>query len=118
MKKLKPYILLHGILLMNSLGGVCSKTAASKPFLSFDFCLLYGLMILILGVYAVLWQQVLKMLPLNVAYANKAVAIIWSMVWGVMFFNEAITLTNIIGTVIVLAGVMLMVTGGGEEKNE
>lgn len=117
MKKIKPYIILHLILLINSLGGICSKTAAGKPFLSFEFCLFYGLMILILGVYAVAWQQVLKMLPLNVAYANKAVVIIWSALWGVLFFNETITIGNIIGTVIVLAGVMLMVWDG-EKKNE
>jgi len=38
------------------------------------------------------------------------------MLWGVVLFNEAITLNNIIGAVIVIAGVILMVTGG--EKNE
>ena len=117
MKKLKPFIILHLILLINSLGGICSKTAAGKPFLSFEFCLYYGLMILILGVYAIAWQQVLKMLPLNIPYANKADAIIWSALWGELFFNETITLSNIIGTVIVLAGVMLMVWDG-EKKNE
>ncbi len=117
MKKIKPFIILHLILLMNSLGGICSKTAAGKPFLSFEFCLFYGIMLLILAVYALLWQQVLKMLPLNVAYANKSVAMIWGALWGVLFFNETITLSNIIGGVIVLAGVTLMVWDG-EKKNE
>lgn len=117
MKKIKPYIILHLILFLSSLGGICSKTAAGKPFLSFEFCLFYGLMILILGVYAILWQQVLKSLPLNVAYANKSVVMIWSALWGVLFFNETITLSNIIGTIIVLAGVMLMVWEE-DKKNE
>lgn len=116
MKKVKPYIILHILLLVNSLGGICSKTAAAKPFLSFEFCLFYGLLILTLGVYALGWQQVLKMLPLNVAYANKAVVIMWSALWGVLFFSETITISNIIGTVIVLIGVMFMVWDG--EKNE
>lgn len=117
MKKIKPYIILHLIILFNSLGGICSKTAAGKEFLSFEFCLFYGVVLLILAVYAALWQQVLKSVPLNIAYANKAIALVWGMLWGVIFFNETISISNIVGAVIVLSGVLLMVTGG-EKKNE
>ncbi len=117
MKKIKPYIILHLILLLNSVGGFFSKTAAKQPFMSFEFCLYYGALIVILGVYAILWQQVLKLLPLNVAYANKAVTIVWGLLWGALFFSESISLNNIIGAVIVLFGVILMV-GDGEKKRE
>ncbi len=72
---------------------------------------------LILGVYAILWQQLIKKIPLNVAYANKAVTLVWGMVWGAVIFKEHISLANIIGAVVVLFGVILMVTGG-EKKNE
>lgn len=85
-----------------------SKSAAQQPFLSPKFILLYGGMILVLGVYAVLWQQVLKKMQLNVAYANKAVAIIWGMLWGVLFFNETLSAQNVIGAALVLFGVVLM----------
>lgn len=117
MKKLKPYLLLHLILFIYSFNGIFSKTASKEKFLSFRFCLFYGLVILGLGIYALLWQQVLKSIPLNVAYANKAVTLIWGMVWGATIFNEKNTVTNIIGAVIVLIGVILMVTGG-EKQNE
>ena len=117
MKKLKPFILLHFILFIYSFNGIFSKTAAGKPFLSFEFCLFYGLVIIGLGVYAILWQQVLKVIPLNIAYANKAVTLIWGMVWGALVFGESISVNNIIGAAIVLAGVLLMVTGG-EKKDE
>ena len=70
-----------------------------------------------MAVYALLWQQVLKSIPLNIAYANKAVTLVWGMIWGAVVFKEQITITNIIGAVVVLAGVLLMVTGG-EKKNE
>lgn len=116
MEKIKPYLVLNLILIFYSFGGVCSKTAAGKGFLSFEFCLFYGLLIVILGVYAVLWQQVIKKIPLNIAYANKAITLIWGMVWGAVIFKEHISLSNIIGAVVVLAGVMLMVTG--DKKNE
>lgn len=117
MKKLKPYLILHLILLFYSLSGICSKIASSKHFLSLEFILFYGLVLFIMAVYALLWQQVLKSIPLNIAYANKAITLIWGMVWGVIVFKEQITISNIIGAVIVLAGVLLMVTGG-EKKNE
>lgn len=115
MKKLKPYIILHIILLIYSMGGIFSKTAASKEFLSLGFCFNYGMVILILGIYALLWQQVIKMLPLNVAYSNKAVTIVWGMLWGTVFFNEQITLCNIIGSLLVIAGVVIMVWDDGKK---
>lgn len=64
-----------------------------------------------------MWQQVLKRVNLNVAYASKAVTLIWNTIWGVVIFHETILWNNILGGVIVLAGVILMVTGG-EKKHE
>lgn len=118
MKNIKTYFFLHLIVFMYSLSSICSKTAASKPFLSLEFIFFYGLVIAILGVYALLWQQILKKLPLNVAFANKSVTIIWGMIWGTILFKEKITLNMIIGAVVVLTGVIIVVTGGGESKNE
>ena len=116
MKQFKPYLILHLILLFYSLGSICSKTASGKDFLSLEFCLFYGFSLLILGAYAILWQQIIKRIPLNIAYANKAVTLVWSMVWGAIIFKEHISIANLIGAAVVLAGVLLMVTGG--EKNE
>lgn len=116
MSRIKSYLVLHLILMIYSLSEICSKTASGSPFLSFEFCMFYGLSLIISGVYAILWQQIIKKIPLNIAYANKAVTLMWGMVWGTVFFNEHISIANIIGTAIVMAGVLLMVTGG--EKNE
>lgn len=116
MKKAIPYIVLQLIVLIYSLGGICSKIASSKDFLSFEWILFYGLVILSLGIYAVLWQQILKKVNLNVAYASKAVTLIWSTIWGIVIFHEQVSWNNILGGVIVLAGVILMVTGGEKKK--
>lgn len=117
MNKIKLYLILHFVLLFYSLGSICSKLASGKQFLSFEFILFYGLAIFILGVYAISWQQIIKKIPLNVAYANKAVTLVWGMIWGMIIFKESISLANIIGSVVVLMGVLLMVTGG-EKKDE
>lgn len=61
----------------------------------------------VLGVYAVLWQQIIKKFELSVAYANRAMAIIWYAVWALILFHEKLTVNNIIGIVLVLIGTIL-----------
>jgi drug/metabolite transporter (DMT)-like permease len=107
--KIKYFIALHIELLLFSLGGICTKMAGKYDFLSFGFIFFYGLVILNLGVYAIVWQQIIKHLPLNTAYSNKAITIVWGILWGVIFFQEKITWNMILGAVIVIIGVILVV---------
>lgn len=107
--KIKYFIALHIELLLFSLGGVCTKMASQYEFLSFWFIFFYGLVILNLGVYAIVWQQIIKKLPLNTAYSNKAITIVWGILWGFLFFKEQITWNMIIGALIVIVGVVLVV---------
>lgn len=51
--------------------------SAQNDFLSFGIVFRYGLVILTPGVYAIVWQQIIKRLPLTAAHANKAVTIVW-----------------------------------------
>ena len=95
-----------------TLSSVAAKGAAGYEVLSWPFIFFYGLQIAILGIYAILWQQMIKRFDLSVAYANRAMAILWSLVWAVVFFHEKITLNNVIGIVIVLAGTMLVNADG------
>lgn len=103
------FVVLHILLAVYSLGGICSKLASQQNFLSFWFIFFYGLVILNLGVYALVWQQIIKYLPLNTAYANKAVTIVWGILWGFVFFHENITWNMILGAAIVIVGVILVV---------
>ena len=107
--KIKNYILLHILLFVFSFSGIFSKLAANNEFLSFKFCLFYGISIIILGIYAILWQQMLKRFTLTTAFLNKAITILWGILWGALFFGETIKITMIIGAVIVFIGVSLVV---------
>ena len=107
--KLKTYTLLHALLLFYSAGGICSKYAANQELFSFKFFLFYGLLLFTLFIYAIFWQQVLKDLPVSVAYSNKAITVIWGMMWGALVFGEHITLFNIIGALIIIAGILIVV---------
>lgn len=118
MKKVLPYIALHVVILIYSFSGICSKTAASKDFLSFEWLLFYGLVLLILAFYAIVWQQILKKLPLNVAYANKAITVIWGMLLGCIVFGETVNVPRIIGGVMILAGIILMSPAGKSKDRE
>ena len=88
-----------------------SKFASGQVPFSFRFFLFYGLEILILGIYALIWQQVLKKFKLTTAYANKAATIIWGIIFGVIFFKEVITIKKIIGALIVIVGIVIIATG-------
>ena len=118
MSKIKNVLFLHAIIFLYSLSSLCSKFASELEFFSFKWILLYALLIFILGIYAILWQQLLKKLPLNFAYANKSLTLIWGMLFGIIIFKEKVTVMNIIGALVVLAGVILMVTDGRQEKIE
>lgn len=107
--KSKYFVFLHIELLILSLSGVCAKLAAQNEFLSFKFIFWYALVLANLGVYAIVWQQIIKHLPLTTAYANKAVGIAWGILWGVIFFHEQISWNMIVGAIIVIAGVVMVV---------
>lgn len=102
--------ILHMLLIFYSFSGVLSKLASKEAFLSPMFILIYAGEIFVLFVYAIVWQQILKHIPLTVAFCNKSVSMIWSMLWGVILFQETITVTMLIGAAIVLVGVFLVVT--------
>lgn len=104
------FVLLHIGLLVSSLSGVCSKKAALCEMFSFEFFLWYGLVLICMFGYAVLWQQILKRMPLTTAYANKPVGLVWGMIWGVFLFGEVITPRMIIGAAVIFVGIFLVAT--------
>ncbi len=106
---------LHLLLVVYSLCDVCSKMAAGYPFLSLGFCLYYGGMIALLGIYSIAWQQVIKHLPLTTAYANRAATVVWGIVWGALIFHERITPGKLVGAALIIAGVWLFARAEEEE---
>lgn len=111
--KILIFVLLQISVIIYTMAGVCSKLAASVSLFSVKFILLYGVEILILGIYAVLWQQIIKKTDIFVAYANKGTSLLWSLLWAIILFSEKITLFNVIGIIIVMTGVILISTDSG-----
>ena len=113
----RVFLALHLLLLLFAGTTVLSKLAAGEAFLSLRFCLFFGGEFVLLGIYALGWQQILKRLPLTVAYTNKAVTLVWSMVFGVLLFHEQIQIKQIFGCALAVAGVLLFVKADTEERS-
>lgn len=90
--------------LVLSFSNVFSKLAALEGSLTVRFFLFYALSLFIMMIYALLWQQILKRVSMTAAYSNRLVTIVWGVIWGCIFFHEKITVCNVIGTVIIFAG--------------
>lgn len=105
---LKNLLFLQGIIVIYTLSGVAGKFASAHDFMSAGFIMFYGFEILILGIYAILWQQIIKKFDLSIAYANRSIALLWSMIWAVIFFSEQVTVKNIFGVVIVIIGTVIV----------
>ncbi len=103
----KNYLGIHLFLMLYSTGAIFSKLAGRNELFSLPFLLLYGVQILILFLYAVGWQQFIKRMPLSAAYANKAVTVVWGCIWGIIIFQEQISVGKVIGGILVLVGVAL-----------
>ncbi len=108
---LKWFIILHLSLIVNSMAGAASKMAGRQKFLSVKFFFYYGLVLFITFAFALVWQQVLKHMSLTFAFTNKPITMIWGILWGVMIFQEVFTWKKMLGTLIVLIGIIIGVSG-------
>ena len=61
----------------------------------------------VMGVYALLWQQVITRMPLSTAYMFKGTSLIFVLLISALLFGEAISLNNVIGAVIIIVGIVL-----------
>ena len=111
------FFLLHLSLLFSSLSGVCSKMASryTENIFSVPFVFWFGLVFVIMFGYALIWQQILKRMPVTVACANRPVTLIGGMIWGGLILGEKISWNVSAGAVVIVAGIWL-VTGENETK--
>lgn len=116
-KNMTTLLLLHILLMLYSVSGIFSKLAAEETGITLRFCLYYGGIIGLLGIYAIGWQQIIKRIPLTTAFANKAITVVWGIIWGLLFFHETITWGKLLGAALVIAGVALYGFADGEDEN-
>jgi drug/metabolite transporter (DMT)-like permease len=112
---LPSFLLMHLAFLVYCIYPLLGKFATRYELLSVRFVALYCVVFAVLFIYAILWQQVLKRIPLTTAIANKSVTIIWGMVFGLLFFGEGISPKMLAGSALILSGIFLLGTEMAEE---
>ena len=86
---------------------IFTKYASQQEFMSWNY--MVGLIgaIGVMGLYAVLWQQVLKRIELSMAYMFKGMSLVFVMLLAYVFFGEQITWNNVVGAIIIISGIVL-----------
>ena len=106
-KSFKTYLALIGVNLIYACTSICTKMASQQKMLSWPYLLWIASAIGVMGVYALLWQQVIARMPLSTAYMFKGTSLIFVLLFSVLLFGEAITLNNVIGAVVIVIGIIL-----------
>ncbi|WP_051226345.1 hypothetical protein [Butyrivibrio sp. MC2013] len=119
MKKLVNISLLQLVIAIYSINTVIGKyvgiSLSSHGLFSIRTIGLLALEVLALGAYAIFWQQLLPRFQLSVAYANKAVMLLWSLLWSYLLFGESVTRGKAVGVLLVIAGTVIL--NGDLEEN-
>ena len=87
-----------------SISGFFSKLASNYSFFSTPYLAYLGGVVIVLGLYAVIWQMALKRVPLNKAYLFKSLSLVFGLCIAHYAFFEEITIQNLSGGFIVLIG--------------
>ena len=104
------FLFMHTAFLVYCIYPLLGKFATRYELLSLPFIALYCVVFGVLFVYAILWQQVLKKIPLTTAIANKSITIVWGMIFGLLIFREQVSLKMIIGASLILSGILILST--------
>ena len=107
MTKFSTYSSLIGINLLYACVTLFTKYASQHEFLSVAYCLGLAGAIGVMGAYAIGWQQILKHIEISTAYMFKGTSLIFVMLLASAFFGEQITINNIIGACVIIAGIAL-----------
>lgn len=103
----KEIAILIGVNLIYASTSVFTKMASRQEMLSWPYFLWMVGAIVVMGVYALLWQQIITRLPVSVAYMFKGTSLVFVLLFSAFLFGESITLSNVIGSVIIVFGIIL-----------
>lgn len=86
------------------------------PFLSWQYILYVIGAVGVMGVYAIMWQQIIQRMDISLAYMFKGLGVVFALIICHYVFGEVITMKNIIGASIIILGVTLFAWADNKEK--
>lgn len=106
-RSFRVYAALIGVNLIYACTSIFTKMASRQEMLSWPYLLWIAGAVGVMGVYALLWQQVIARMPLSTAYMFKGTSLVFVLLISALLFGEAITTNNLIGSAIIIAGIVL-----------
>ena len=94
------------VYLFYSTVSIATKFTSLQEFLSLKYFLGLAIVVAMLGIYAIIWQQVLKRIELTTAYMFKGTSLVFVLLFSALLFNETITLWNVVGASLIVGGIV------------
>ena len=111
-KNMVLMLVLHFVIFIYSVASVLCKVTAiflnEYGLMNWRTILSCFMVFAFMGLYAILWQKVIKKMELSVAYMNKGITVVWSLVWSAFLFHENVGVNHIIGTILIVLGIVIL----------
>ena len=119
--KRNVYMLAILAIVFESLSSSVLKFSKDYAFLSPMYLFWFAVAVGIMGLYAIAWQLLLERVPLTTAYLRKGLTYVLIFVWARLFFHEEISVKQMIGMAIIIAGMIVSMwepaDGSAENKD-
>lgn len=116
MNTITKYSVLVGVNAIYACEAVCNKYASMYAFMSMQYILGIAAAVVVLGIYAIAWQQILKRIPLTDAYMFKGTSLVFVLLFSVLILHESITWTNLLGVGIIIVGTIFYADADRKEE--
>lgn len=110
-KKIGIHIIFQIGIFIFSLAGVLTKwmgDSLKEQGISGQFIILGIGVLFIYFIYALIWQIVLKVMDLSVAYLIKTITLIWSLLWSMLIFKQRLTISQLLGVLLIGIGIFIL----------
>jgi len=95
--------------LLFSVASIFTKIASFKIIGSIEYFIYLGCTALVMLIYAILWQQILKRTDVTLANMFRGTSLLFTLLFSYLIFDECISIRNIVGAVIIVVGIILFV---------
>ena len=106
-RSLSKYVALIVVNFIYACTSIFTKMASRQEILSWPYLFWIAGAVAVMGLYALLWQQVITRMPISTAYMFKGTSLIFVLLFSALLFGEGITTNNLIGSAIIVAGIVL-----------
>ena len=98
---------LIGVNFIYACTSIFTKSASRHEMFSLPFLFWILGAVMVLGLYALLWQQIISRMELSKAYMFKGLSLVFVLAISAFLFGESITVNNVLGSVLIIFGIGL-----------